>query len=95
MYVYAGLSDVFGEGLISSGIWPAHLPDLNPCDFFFWSCLKDKVHNSNPQMEELKENIHKEIVNNPAEQLQRVNQNLFCLYKKCLHVEGRHFQHFL
>jgi hypothetical protein len=28
--------------------------------------------------EELKQNIHREIANIPAEQLQRVNQNLFC-----------------
>jgi hypothetical protein len=29
-------------------------------------------------MEELKENIHREIANIPAEHLQSVNQNLFC-----------------
>jgi hypothetical protein len=28
------LSDVFGDRIISSGIWLAHSPDLNPCDFF-------------------------------------------------------------
>jgi hypothetical protein len=28
------LSNVFGDRLISSGIWPAYSPDLNPCDFF-------------------------------------------------------------
>jgi hypothetical protein len=29
------LSDVFCNRIISSGIWPARSPDLNPCDFFF------------------------------------------------------------
>jgi hypothetical protein len=29
--------------------------------------LKDKIYNSNPQREELKENIHREIANIPAE----------------------------
>jgi hypothetical protein len=29
------LPAVFGDRIISSGIWPARLPDLNPCDFFF------------------------------------------------------------
>jgi hypothetical protein len=38
--------------------------------------------------EELKENI-------PAEQLQRVNQNLFRRCEECLRVEGQHFQHLL
>jgi hypothetical protein len=55
--------------------------------------LKDKVYNSNPQAEELKENIHREIANTPAEQLQKVNQNLSCRCEECLHVEGQHFQH--
>jgi hypothetical protein len=64
------LSDVLGNGIISSSIWPARSPDLNPCNFFFWACLKDKVYNSKPQKEELKENIRMENVNIPAEQLQ-------------------------
>jgi hypothetical protein len=38
--------------------------------------LKDNVYNSNPwTKEELKENMHNEIANIPAEQLQKVNQN--------------------
>jgi hypothetical protein len=47
------LSDVFGDRTGSTGIWPACSPDLNPCDFFFLGCLKNKVYNSNPQTEEL------------------------------------------
>jgi hypothetical protein len=54
--------------------------------------LKDNVYNSNPWMEELKEIIHREIANVPAEQLRSINQNLFCLCEECLHVEGQHFQ---
>jgi RNA polymerase-binding transcription factor DksA len=49
--------------------------------------LKDKVYNSNSQTEELKENICKEIANIPAEQLQRINQNLFHQCEECLYVE--------
>jgi hypothetical protein len=87
------LSDVFGGKIISSGIWAARSPDLNPCDFFFWGCLKDKVYNSNPGTEgELKENIRREIANIPAEQLQNVNQNLFRQCEECLRVQGQHFQ---
>jgi hypothetical protein len=81
-------------GTISSGILPARSPNLNPCDFFFWGCLKDKVYNSNLQMEEqLKANIGRKIANSPADQLQRVNWNLICSSKEFLHVEGQHFQH--
>jgi hypothetical protein len=34
--------------------------------------LEEEVYNSNPRMEELKENIFMEIANIPGEQLQRV-----------------------
>jgi hypothetical protein len=43
--------------------------------------------------EELKETICREIANIPAEQLQRVNQNLFRRCEECLRIEGQHFQH--
>jgi hypothetical protein len=50
------LSDVFGDRINSSGIWPA------PRDIFFWDYLKGRVYNSNSRTEELKVII-------PAEQL--------------------------
>jgi hypothetical protein len=79
-HVYAGFVDIFGDRIISSDIWPAFSPDLNPCNFFFWGCLKDKVYSNNPRMEEeLKGNICREISNIPVERLQKVNQNLFHL----------------
>jgi hypothetical protein len=87
------LSDVFGDRIITSGIWLARSPDLNPCDFFIGGCLKDKVYKSNPRTEEkLKENIRREIAYIPAEQLQSVNQYLFLQCEECLRVEGQHFQ---
>jgi hypothetical protein len=80
--------------IISSGISPAHLTSLNPCNFFIWGCLKGRVYNSNPKTEDkLKENICREIANILAEQLQRVNHNFFHLREECLCVEGQHFQH--
>jgi hypothetical protein len=78
------LSIVFGDRIVSSGIWPARSPYFNPCDLFFWGCLMDKVYNCNPQMEELKENIRRKTANIPAQQFQRVNQNLFCRGEECL-----------
>jgi hypothetical protein len=89
------LFDVFGDRIISSDIWLARSPDLNPCDFFFWGCLKDKVYSSNPQTEELKENIHRKISNIPTQHLQKVNQNLFRWCEERLHVMGQYFQHHL
>jgi hypothetical protein len=52
------LEGVFGDRIISSGLWPAHLPDLTPCDYYLWGTLKDKVYRMNSHMEEeLKENM--------------------------------------
>jgi hypothetical protein len=62
---------------------------------FFWGCLKDNVYSSNPQMEGLKENIRREMSNIPAENLEKVNRNLFRQCVECLRVEGQHFQHLL
>jgi hypothetical protein len=87
------LSDVFRDRIIGSDICPAHSPDLNPCDFFFWGCLKDTVYSSKPRMEELKGNNRMEISNIPAEHLQKPNQNLFRWCEECLRVEAQHFQH--
>jgi hypothetical protein len=35
------LSDVFEMRIVSSGIWPARSPDVNPSNFFFWGCMKE------------------------------------------------------
>jgi hypothetical protein len=87
------LSDVLGDRIISSGIWTERSPDLNPCDFLFWDCLKDKVYSSNHRTEELKENIRREISNIPTEHLQKINQNLFRRCEECLRVEEQRLQH--
>jgi hypothetical protein len=63
---------------VLTDIWPSRSPVLNPCDFVFWGCLEDEIYSSNLCTEEkLNENIRGEMANIPAEQLQRVNQNLF------------------
>jgi hypothetical protein len=81
------LPDVFGDRIISSGIWPARSPYLNVCDLFFWGCLKVKVYNSNARTEELKEKFEGK--------LQIFLQNLFRRCEECLHVKGQHLQHLL
>jgi hypothetical protein len=36
------LSDIFGDRIISSGIWPALSPDLNLCDFFLLGLFEEQ-----------------------------------------------------
>ena len=31
-------------GRLGPILWPPHSPDLNPLDFFYWGCLKEKVY---------------------------------------------------
>jgi hypothetical protein len=48
--------------MISKGLWPACLPSLNPCDFYLWCTLKDKVYMNNPwSLQKPKENIGQKI----------------------------------
>jgi hypothetical protein len=43
--------------------WPSCSPDLTPCDFFLWACLKAQVYQHRPQtLEGLKEAITQEVV---------------------------------
>jgi hypothetical protein len=40
----------FGEKIISiksEDIWPPYCPDHNPCDYFLWGFLKDRVFSEN------------------------------------------------
>jgi hypothetical protein len=66
---------VFGDRVISRRLWPSRSPDLTPGDSYFWDNLKDIM---NPHTEEeLKENIPKDVLEVPREELFRVNFNLF------------------
>jgi hypothetical protein len=62
---------------------------------FFSGLFEGQSLQPNAKMEGPKANICWKTANIPAEQLQRVNQNLFHWRKKCLHVEGQHLQQLL
>ena len=47
---------------INKNQWPAHSPDLNPCDFFLWGYLKSRVYNPMPKdLADLKSNLDREL----------------------------------
>jgi hypothetical protein len=48
------LSSVFGDRIISSGIWPAYLPDLNPCDFFLLGPFEEQILQHKPELKKSK-----------------------------------------
>jgi hypothetical protein len=45
--------------MISQGLWTLQSPISNPCDFYLWGMLKEKVYVNNPHsLEQLQENIN-------------------------------------
>jgi inhibitor of nuclear factor kappa-B kinase subunit alpha len=90
------LNEVFENKLISRGLWPAKSPDLNPCDFYLWGNLKDKVYSNNLHtLVELKQSILETISSIEVSELKLVSNNISKRFEACLRAEGRHFEHLL
>jgi inhibitor of nuclear factor kappa-B kinase subunit alpha len=94
MYSINVLNKVFEDRLISCRLWPARSPDLNPCDFYLWGNLKDKVYSNNPHtLVELKQCIRETISSIEVSKQKLVSNNIFKRLEACLKAEGRHFEH--
>ncbi len=92
----AFLSGFFDDRLITRDRWPARIPDLLPCDFFLWGCMKDHVFATNPtSIEDLKATVTTVIQSIDVRTLRKVFQNMMKRTKVCLSVEGGHFEHLL
>ena len=70
------LTDRFGTRFIDKTKWPPRSPDLNPCDFFLWGYLKQRVYNPLPKtLEDLRSNIVRELENIPETMLKATFSN--------------------
>jgi hypothetical protein len=77
-YSVNGLNELFEDRLLSRGLWPARSPDLNPCDFYLWGNLKDKVYSNNPHtLVELQQSIRETISSIEVSELKLVSNNTF------------------
>lgn len=77
--------------------WPPYSPDLTPPDFFLWGYLKDRIY-ANPKPEnlnQLKENIRREIRNINAQVFPRVMQNVAARLQKVIGLRGGYIDHIL
>jgi transposase len=76
------LEKIFGEKIISiksTDIWPPYSPDLNPCDYFLWGFLKDRVFSENiGNISLLKEKIKQVCAEITGEMCEKVLNNLRC-----------------
>ncbi len=41
------LKSKFAYSFLNKDMWPPRSPDLNPCDYFLWGFLKDKIYVKN------------------------------------------------
>lgn len=99
------LSEVFNERVISNRYpenfqrgfsWPAYSPDLNPCDFFLWGYLKDRVYSGNPQtLIELEAAITEQINLIPNEMLQKTISSFPRRLQMVVEKNGGHIEPFL
>ena len=87
---------VLGLGCRGKGIdWPPYSPDLNPCDFFLWGYLKDKVYAAKPAtIEELKAAITREINAIDRETLKNVIAGFESRIHAVVETEGAHIEQY-
>ena len=86
------LKGKFGERVISRNgpvEWPPHSCDLTPLDFFLWGPIKALVNANKPAtLDDLKDNIQREIANVPVEMCASVVENWVQRIDRCKRDRG-------
>lgn len=84
-------------GKMNCGIeWPPYSPDLNPCDFFLWGYLKDRIYKNAPKtIDQLKSAITREIQTITTDLLERVSDGFEHRLRHLVRSQGRHFEHMI
>ena len=71
--------------------WPSRSSDLTSPDFFLWGYLKERVYVNKPEtLEQLKENINKEIREVRSETLEGVMVHVLERARACEGENGQH-----
>jgi len=87
------LSSKFGTKFIDKNKWPPRSPDLNPCDYFLWGYLKERVYTPLPKnLDELKTNIERESKKISKDMLKRVFLNFRKRCEFIISAQGGHFE---
>ena len=94
----AEIRSLFGDRVISKGLWPPRSPDLTSPDYLnliIWY-LKGRVYQNKPRnIDALKANNTEEIQAVTTDLLARTFQNMARRVQYCLDANGGHFQHML
>lgn len=76
--------------------WPPRSPDLTPPDFFLWGYIKEIVYSTPPTtQQDMKIRIRDAFESVTPQMLSRVKNGFEKRIRKCLEMEGRHFEHLL
>ena len=92
------LETIFQERMLAikclrGDTWAPYSPDCNPCDFFLWGYLKEKVYQPLPTtMLALKRKIKREFERIPEIMVQKAVLNMRKRGGLMVSVEGRQFE---
>lgn len=93
------LNEVFPDrwiGRLGPILWPPRSPDLNPLDFFYWGCLKDKVYSKPIRSEaELRQRVFEAAREISSMSMRSLGRNFIKRCHLCIRVRGRQFEHLL
>ena len=74
-------------------VWPPRSPDLNPCDFWLWGHLMDRVYQRNTNTRwRLKISIAREVANIPLEMFRDAVEQSLVLFQAVQDADGRHIE---
>ena len=74
---------------------PPRSPDITPCDFFLWVCVKDRIFvpSMSRELADIKARIIAAVKNIDAPMLTRVCQELEYRIDVCRVTRGEHIEH--
>lgn len=77
--------------------WPARSPDLNPIDFFYWGCIKEKVYfKPIENVAELRQRITEAAEEiNAASYARLIKRSFLKRCRACIDAGGKHFEHLI
>jgi hypothetical protein len=90
------VSRVFGDKIITKGLWPPRSPNRNLCDCYLPSALNDKLHGNNLQTEEDVKISVQDVASSVAPvELLRTKNNVSVKCDASVEAERNQFQYLL
>jgi hypothetical protein len=76
--------------------WPTYSPDLNPCDFWLWGMIKDRIYVNQPTtIDQVKLAIQSEFEKICSEMLTNVHDGFIKRLRHTIATEGKHFENLI